>query len=219
MLAEQEIQDPIELDVGFLCVGHVDEFVTFLPDPSAPQGFRLYVTDTEKGYEFFSSLDASHSLPLYQQEYGYENVGDILADSELRELNEEIQETYIEPNIIRFKNDFGLSDDEIVRVPMLFEAPQGCFGATATLLPGVVNMAVFTHEDQKSADAFIPDPFFRSDLNDYDSDPYIAMFSALLPEGVTPHWVNDWEWYHVQLGEVHCGSNIKRTAIQNWWEE
>jgi protein-arginine deiminase len=80
-------------------------------------------------------------------------------------------------------------------------------------------MAVFTHEDQVSADVFIPDPFFRSDLSDYNSDPYIDMFTDLLPEGITPHWVNDWEWYHVQLGEVHCGSNIKRTIIQNWWEE
>ena len=219
MLDEQVIQNPIELDVGFLCVGHVDEFVTFLPDPSAPQGFRLYITDVEKGYEFFSSLDPNHSLPLYQQEYRYNTVGDILADNSLRSLNEEIQATYIEPNIQRFKSEFGLTEDEIVRVPMLFEAPDGCYGSTATLLPGVVNMAVFTHEDQQGAEAFIPDPFFRSDLEDTSSDPYIEMFESILPEGVTPHWVNDWEWYHVQLGEVHCGSNIKRNAIKNWWEK
>lgn len=218
MLDEQAIQAPVELDISFLCVGHVDEFVTFLPDPSAKQGFKMYITDTEKGYEFFSSLPSNHQLPLYQQEYGYSTVGDILSDNSLRSLNEEIQATYIEPNIERFKNEFGISEDEIVRVPMLFEEPQGCYGATATLLPGVVNMAVFTHEDQESADAFIPDPFFRSNLGNTADDPYIEMFESLLPEGVTAHWVNDWEWYHVQLGEVHCGSNIKRTAVKNWWE-
>ncbi|MAA78377.1 MAG: hypothetical protein CL916_03890 [Deltaproteobacteria bacterium] len=219
MLDEQVIQSPVELDVSFLCVGHVDEFVTFLPDPTARQGFRMYITDTEKGYEFFSSLSSNHQLPLYQQEYGYGTVGDILSDNNLRALNEEIQATYIEPNIERFKNEFGITEDEIVRVPMLFEEPQGCYGATATLLPGVVNMAVFTHEDQESADAFIPDPFFRSNLSNTSDDPYIEMFESILPEGVTPHWVNDWEWYHVQLGEVHCGSNIKRKAVNNWWEK
>lgn len=219
MLDEQEIQAPIELDVGFLCVGHVDEFVTFLPDPSAPKGFRLYVTDVDKGYEFLASLPASHSLPLYEQTYQYSNVGEILADNTLRSLNEEVQATYIEPNIARFKSEFGLSEEDIVRVPMIFEEPDGCYGATATLMPGVVNMAVFTHDDQQSADAFIPDPFFRSNLNDTSSDPYIEMFTQLLPSTVTPHWLNDWEWYHVQLGEVHCGSNIKRTMIKNWWEE
>ena len=218
-LDEQEIQAPIELDVGFLCVGHVDEFVTFIPDPSAPQGHRLYVTDIDKGYEFLNGLERSHSLPLYGSEYGYDNVGDILDDNELRELNEEIQATYIEPNIARFKAEFGLTEEEIVRVPMIFEQPWGCGGSTATLLPGVVNMAVFTHEDQVGADLFIPDPFFRSNLNDTTTDPYINMFKELLPETVTPHWVNDWEWYHVQLGEVHCGSNIKRQAVNNWWEK
>lgn len=219
MLDEQVIQAPVELDISFLCVGHVDEFVTFLPDPSAKQGFRMYITDTEKGYEFFATLASNHQLPLYQREYGYRTVGDILSDNNLRNLNEEIQATYIEPNIERFKNEFGIGEDEIVRVPMLFEEPRGCYGSAATLLPGVVNMAVFTHDDQKGADAFIPDPFFRSNLNNTSEDPYIEMFESILPEGVTPHWVNDWEWYHVQLGEVHCGSNIKRKAVNNWWEE
>ena len=218
LLDSQEIQDPVELDISFLCVGHVDEFVTFLPDSSAKQGFRMFITDTEKGYEFLSTLPSTKELPLYQRDYGYETVGEILADSSLRALNEEIQATYIEPNIERFKTEFGISEEEIVRVPMIFEEPSGCYGATATLLPGVVNMAVFTHEDQKSADAFIPDPFFRSDLGDRASDPYIEMFESILPDGVTAHWVNDWDWYHVQLGEVHCGSNIKRTALKNWWD-
>ena len=59
--------------------------------------------------------------------------------------------------------------------------------------------------------------FFRSDLNDRDTDPFIEMFEALLPTNVTPHWVDDWEWYHLQLGEVHCGSNTKRQPVQEWW--
>ena len=29
---------------------------------------------------------------------------------------------------------------------------------------------------------------------------------------------DDWEWYHMALGEVHCGSNIQRTPIENWWD-
>ena len=31
-------------------------------------------------------------------------------------------------------------------------------------------------------------------------------------------WVDDWEWYHTQLGEVHCGSNTVRKPIDRWWE-
>ena len=216
-LDEQTIQAPIELDISFLCVGHVDEFITFIPDPSAPQGHRLYITDVNEGYAFLEGLDPNHELPLYRIAYGYDNVGEILADTHMRSINEEIQATYIEPNIARFKAEFGLSDAEIVRVPMLFEQPQGCGGSTATLMTGVVNMAVFTHDDQQGADLFIPDPFFRSNLNNRNEDPFIQMFESLLPSNVTPHWVDDWEWYHLQLGEVHCGSNTKRKPVQDWW--
>ena len=101
---------------------------------------------------------------------------------------------------------------------MIFEAPRGCSGYAAALIPGVVNMAVFTHDSGESADVFIPDPFFRSNLSSTEGDAYIAMFEELLPASITPHWVDDWEWYHTQLGEVHCGSNTIRKPVENWWE-
>ena len=101
---------------------------------------------------------------------------------------------------------------------MLFEEAQGCWGDTATLMPGVVNMTVFTHESGESADIFMPDPFFRDSTDSQADDPFIAHIESLLPDSVTPHWIDDWEWYHSQLGEVHCGSNTLRTPVENAWE-
>lgn len=41
--------------------------------------------------------------------------------------------------------------------------------------------------------------------------------------GLTVHFVDDWEWYHSAEGEIHCGTNVKRTPPelthpQRWWD-
>lgn len=39
------------------------------------------------------------------------------------------------------------------------------------------------------------------------------------PLGLTLHFLDDWCEYHVQLGEVHCGTNTLRTTTSaRWWE-
>ena len=125
---------------------------------------------------------------------------------------------YIEPNIEAFKTEFGLTEDDIIRIPMLFEEAPGCGSYTATLLPGTVNMIVAPEAGTGEADLIMPDPYFRQTVNNQSEDPFIAEVNSLLPDGSRPHWVDDWEWYHMALGEVHCGSNTKRTPTSNWYE-
>ena len=43
-------QEHFTLDVT-LCVGHVDEYLTFIPDASSPKGFKLLLSDVNAGYE------------------------------------------------------------------------------------------------------------------------------------------------------------------------
>lgn len=35
--------------------------------------------------------------------------------------------------------------------------------------------------------------------------------------GFTAPEINDWWWYHAKEGEVHCGSNGRRTMPASWW--
>ena len=214
--SRQVVQEPFLLDIGFLCVGHVDEFITFIPDASSAKGFKLLITDVNEGYEFFESLDQNMSLPKYGVK-GYSTVGDIMADNALRGLNEDIQLDYLDPAWETLQAELGLTEDDVIRVPMLFEEAPQCGGGTATLLPGSVNMVVATGADGASADLILPDPYFRTSTSDQSSDPFIEMFNSLLPEGNTPHWVDDWDSYHMMLGEVHCGSNTLRTPMENNW--
>jgi protein-arginine deiminase len=30
--------------------------------------------------------------------------------------------------------------------------------------------------------------------------------------------MDDWDVYHLALGEVHCGTNVTRTPTADWWE-
>jgi len=33
------------------------------------------------------------------------------------------------------------------------------------------------------------------------------------------HFIDDWNEYHCYYGEIHCGTNVKRTPpTVNWWE-
>jgi protein-arginine deiminase len=37
--------------------------------------------------------------------------------------------------------------------------------------------------------------------------------------GYTATWVEDWDFYHIHAGEVHCGSNATHALpAQPWWE-
>lgn len=216
LLDAQSYQAPVELDVRFLCVGHVDEYVSFVPDTSSPKGFKMLITDTNAGYDLLESI-SNFDLPQYRSSKGISDVNDILNDNSLRSLNREIQEDYIDPAVDIFTSEFGLDESDIIRIPMLFEEVTQCYGSTATLFPGVVNMLVFTNEDGTGADLFIPDPFFRSNISNGAEDPLRQAVEALMPSGNTVHWVDDWEWYHMALGEVHCGSNVRRAPSGKWW--
>ena len=216
MLADQGLQDPFVLDVSWLCVGHVDEFTSFVPDPSAPKGFRLYVSDTEVGYDFLEGLDRDYALPKFEADHHYATVGDLLDDEALRMLNEDLQRDDIEPSIELMKAELGLDEADIVRIPSVFEEFQGCWGATLALIPGTVNMLVAPLEDGETH-LFLPDPFFRQDEGDQASDPFIQAVNELLPASAEKHWLDDWDTYHLLMGEVHCGTNTRRAPMDNWW--
>jgi hypothetical protein len=216
-LESQSVQDPVQMNTAWLCVGHVDEFSSFVPDPSSPKGFKALLADVDAAYAFLEGLDPGFSLPRYESDHGFANVGELLTDPALRALNEEIRDDYMNPLREQFKVEFGLEDSDIIAIPTLFEEVSGCGGGVVALMPGMVNLIVANFEGEP-AQLFIPDPFFRSNLQDQSSDPLLAAFADAMPEGLESVFIDDWYTYHMALGEVHCGTNVLRTPIANWWE-
>ena len=214
-LVSQEIQRPFELDTTWLCVGHVDEFSTFVPDASAPKGFRLLFADVPSMYKILDALPKNTLLPRYNKDYGYGSIGEITGDGGMRAFNEDIQTDHLDGIRAVFKKELGLDDADIILIPTIFES-LNCGGVA--LVPGTVNLAMFNFEGQP-LHTFVPDPFLRADSGDQSSDPIIADFKARMPKDLVLHFVDNWNVYHTSLGEVHCGTNVQRAPLANWWEE
>jgi protein-arginine deiminase len=223
MLGEQRIQAPIAIDTGWLCVGHVDELLAFVPDPSAARGFKLLYADVDAAYALLESMSASTSLPRYGSAHGYATVGEILADAALRALNEDVQSDYLDPIRDSLLGDLGLEAGDLVRVPALFERVSGCpysssFMETTALIPALVNLTVYNPEGE-AAVLFVPDPFLRASGADQATDPFVQAFRASMPAGTEVVFVDDWYSYHLLMGDVHCGTNVSRTPSPRPWVE
>ena len=219
-LDEVAVQAPFEVDTTWLCVGHVDEFMTFLPDPSAPRGFRFVINDVDAAWDVLEAMDPATPLPRYagRQNHNYATVGDIVADEGLRALNADIAEQHLAPILEQMTRELGLTPDEIIRMPGLFEEPSYCGRTVAALIPGMINLTVA--DVGEGPQVFMADPFLRADLADPASDPMIARVTELLPPQLDLHFIDDWEIYHLGLGEVHCGSNVVRSPSgADWWTD
>jgi len=216
MFGEQVVQAPFELDTSWLCVGHVDEFMSWIPDASAPKGWKLVYTDIPGAWDILEAMDPSTEIPLYGQGHNFDTVGEILGDAALRGLNQDLWDDYLEPNLEILKEETGLTDDDILWLPGLFEVAGGCGGTTAALIPGMANLIVanFPGEPIKH---FMADPFLRTDRDDQSTDPMIDAVRGLFPADHEVYFLDDFWVYHMGLGEVHCGSNVVRTPVSDWW--
>jgi protein-arginine deiminase len=214
LLIAQKVQAPFVLDVSFLCVGHVDEVSTFVPDPTAPRGFRFYFSDALLGLALVDAQDPSLALTRYADGHGYATAGEMQDDAALRAYNEDIQANHLDPMLEVFRAELALTDDEIIRVPALYEESRWCGGDALALIPATVNMTVSPVDG--TTHLFLPDPFFRTDVGDPSSDPVIAAMEDLFPADAELHWVDNWYLYHLAAGEVHCGSNTIRPPAASW---
>ena len=224
-LDSQKVQDPFFVDTTWLCVGHIDEFTSFVPDPTAPRGFRFVFADTRSGWALMDDLDSSMALPKYApqnpyQGHGIASVGEMVNKAGLRSYNEDVQQMHLDPILQIFKDEFALQDEEIILLPSVFHEEyygQGVCGGVA-LVPGAINMLVVNDTDGASH-AFMADPFFRESVSSQAGDTFIAAYDNVMPESIQTHYVDDFQVYHLGLGEVHCGTNSLRTPTDGWWED
>lgn len=216
MLDSQRVQAPFAVDSSWLCVGHVDEFVTTIPDPSARLGWKLVIADTELAWQLLLEMDPSTSLPMFNGHKPWTSVSDLLSDPALYALNQDIQAYELDPALEVFVDELDLTEDDILRIPQLFETPNGCGDKVASLFPGMANMVVAPLDDGTTK-LFIPDPFVR-ETTSQQSDPFIQHVEQVFPADHELFFVDDFEVYHLLLGEVHCGTNVQRTPQGAWWE-
>ncbi|MDC0769037.1 protein-arginine deiminase domain-containing protein [Streptomyces sp. HD] len=148
LLKSQGMQDPLLLDTSWLGVGHVDEFVQFLP-ADTPRGWRIGVADPQAGLKLLRDAQrAGHgstkmfSVPgLGGTPAPKETIDQALAARHFVADNTMAAER-IAANLAILKRETGVTDEEIVRVPGLYtrEAEMSAAGGRDVAVPRLTRM-------------------------------------------------------------------------------
>ncbi|MEU0397919.1 protein-arginine deiminase domain-containing protein [Streptomyces sp. NPDC006208] len=131
LLKSQGFQDPLLLDTSWLHVGHVDEFVQFLP-ADTPRGWKIGIADPEAGLRLLReakaaghgrtrmfSVPGARGLPAPK-----ETIDQALASKWLVKDNTMAAQR-IEANLEILKRETGVTDAEVVHVPALYTRGTG----------------------------------------------------------------------------------------------
>ncbi|XP_017518050.2 protein-arginine deiminase type-4 [Manis javanica] len=212
-LSAQQVQAPVRLYSDWLFVGHVDEFLSFVP--AHGKGFRLLLASPRSCYKLFQELlkEGHEEAVLFEgvKRKKQQKIKEILSNKKLREHNL-YAESCIDWNREVLKRELGLTEQDIVDIPQLFKLQadfKGTLKAEA-FFPNMVNMLVLGKH------LGIPKPFGpvingRCCLEE-------KVRSLLEPLGLHCTFINDFYTYHIQHGEVHCGTNVRRQPFSfKWW--
>ncbi|MGW2381559.1 protein-arginine deiminase domain-containing protein [Streptomyces sp. NPDC001658] len=126
LLKSQGLQDPLLLDTSWLHVGHVDEFVQFLP-ADTPRGWRIAIADPEAGLSLLRDAQRDghgakkmFSVPGFDGTHApAETIDQALASRYLVSDNR-MAARKITANLEILKRETGVTDEEIVPVPALY---------------------------------------------------------------------------------------------------
>jgi protein-arginine deiminase len=109
--------------------------------------------------------------------------------------NQQIQ-SYIDEEIARAKTELGLTDDDIIELPTFFEGGQTDYGPTwSNPVNSVLAGNTFMIGETNTPEAV------KADVE-----------QKLGAIGIQVAWVDDGE-YHPGGGNVHCGTNTKKTPV------
>ena len=220
MINSQGMQPEIFVDTSWLLVGHIDETTSFVKT-ATPRGWQMLVNDARLCKQMFEDqVTAGHGdvtmfvgkswmdLDTGAQTSAEISIKNVLADTEVMQASAEAA-AEVDGQLQIIKTETGLTDDEIIKVPFLHTTIEG---HSAAYHPGTVN-GVYVSDTHFGA----PDP--HGPVIDGKDILKAGIADPLAKVGVTVDFIEDWEEYHIEIGEVHCGSNSYRAIPDTkWWE-
>ncbi|XP_036601068.1 protein-arginine deiminase type-4-like [Trichosurus vulpecula] len=214
-LFAQKVQAPVKLFSDWLSVGHVDEFLSFVPAPDG-KGFRLLLASPSACYKLFEEKQKEGHGDAKMLEgvkkKGNKMIKDILSDKTLREHNK-YAESCIDWNREVLKQELGLTEQDIIDIPQLFRLKMSLSTnelKAEALFPDMVNMLVLGKY------LGIPKPF--GPIIDGQCCLEEKIRALLEPLGLKCTFIDDYFTYHIRSGEVHCGTNVRRKPFPfKWW--
>lgn len=260
LLKSQGFQDPLLLDTSWLHVGHVDEFVQFLP-ADTPRGWKIGIADPEAGLKLLRDAKAAghgrarmFSVPDRPGTPAPKETVEQALASRWLVADNALAARRIKANLAVLQRETGATDAEVVRIPALYtrgaeQGEQGTrvprlsrMGAGDLPVPDAVREYGQQKELQRSGDrgagpgrvmtsAYVPGAVNGILLG---RDRYlaprqwgpviggkdiftVAVSRAYTREGLKVSYIDDWDTYHLGMGEVHCGTNTLRDTSGAWW--
>ena len=139
LLEGNRLQSAIRLDTGWLSVGHVDEFLCFIPDPAGTHGFRVAFASPNRAMEIVRQVHSSdpnarlfdgirdndsNVVMVFLDYANHSTVGQIMRDRSFMTTQGRVQQILnTQKEILRA--DLGLSDSDFIDMPILFHQDEG----------------------------------------------------------------------------------------------
>ncbi|KAF3051090.1 hypothetical protein E8E11_001616 [Didymella keratinophila] len=234
----QQMQPQLLLETGWLLIGHVDEFVQFLPYKNS-LWFTISIADTWSGLSMLEDLQAAGQGSLQAisfqsnstdaEEPGLnDTIGEVLANTTFTGANAYAQ-CHIDANLEILLSKISLARENVTYVPTLFRdtsfGPWG-IGAgddglpphTDTIMGGERQMMAFYPASINGiviGSRYLSPKPFGPVLNGTNMLAQAVEKSYARVE-MTAGYVDDFLSHHVGAGEIHCGSNTLRQTDAIW---
>lgn len=233
----QEIQKPLILETGWLAIGHVDEFVQFLPYNNS-LGFTISIADTRSVIKLLQDIRASgagstRAMSFQSDSASVQDPGMNLTVAELLSNQTWIQtnayaQKHIDANLQILLSEIPIAAEDVIYVPTLFRDSGFGFGASDDGLPSHTSLLMI---GERQLAAYYPAAINgivvgKHYLSPKPWGPVVngtdvlsrAVEKAYSRAGMSVGYVDDYLSHHVGGGEIHCGSNTLRQTDQVWWE-
>jgi protein-arginine deiminase len=125
--------------------------------------------------------------------------------------DQEVCQQYIDGVRNTLKTELGLTDANFVEIPAIFYwAPS--YEEAWAWIPNLVNLLVCGER------LVVAKPFGPREPNQTDVfEEYVE--DSVETIGLDARFVDDWDTYHTWIGEIHCGTNVKRSVpATKWWD-
>jgi protein-arginine deiminase len=226
MLEAQGHQAPLAVDTSWLGVGHLDEFLHFVPRQGG-KGWAMVIADPQLGMDLLKQVarDGGGGQPLVQgiapadTPFPGLTVAQALAKPELVN-GTRIAAAGVERALRQLRDGAGITEEDIIRLPATFtrldlpdDYPRK--DLTLTYLPDIAN-GIST-----GTGGYLAPAQHGPRQNGQDVFQQAAE-QALDRVGVRVHWIEDWDYAHnvgTAGGDIHCVTNVQRdlSGTAPWW--
>lgn len=239
---------PVVMDTSWLVVGHVDETTHVIPARNT-RGWTMMVADPRLAVDLMRQArkDGHGAAKLFAgTSAGRQPTIDAALSDERFLADNEAAATHIDNQIATLTRETGLAASELVRVPVLFsELALPRFDSRE--IDDIVESGRMTRQDVDllqermkvgqapatlyvASTASIPNGVSITSGVLGAPDPHgprvggVDVFKKATEQALTGYpmkvsWVEDWDFVHVNDGEVHCGTNALREPTRaDWWQ-